>query len=467
MNSLPTKLFCLGSGDRKLIEKYGVSGPRYTSYPAALQFDSQFTKDCSPKESEQYFRDNIAPLSIYVHIPFCQKICYFCACNKIVTSDYTVSRQYLDYLAKEMKMQSARVGKHRNVIQLNLGGGTPTFLDGAELTELMHMLAKNFSLSDSNLREYSIEIDPRTVTRDSLALLKGLGFNRLSLGVQDFDERVQEAINRKQRFGLVQKLTETARLHGFKSVSYDFIYGLPFQTPKTLEITLRKIVELSPDRIAFYNYAHFPMRFKSQRAIARHDLPSLGDKVDMLGLITGKLVDAGYQHIGMDHFAKSDDDLAVAQRHGKLQRNFQGYSTSMAPDLIGIGVSAISSSQQSYVQNSVLLEDYYRKLDENSLPIAKGVQLSFDDRIRWAVISNIICNLALNVGEIENRFAIVFPEYFAQELSGLKSMENDGLVIWDSDILYVSELGRIMLVSICRVFDRYLQDSTVIKFSEL
>jgi len=364
-------------------------------------------------------------------------------------------------------MQSALVGKHRNVMQLHLGGGSPTFLDGAELTELMHMLATNFSLSDSQLREYSIEIDPRTVTQDSVALLKGLGFNRLSLGVQDFDERVQQAINRRQRFGLVQKLTETARLHGFKSISFDLIYGLPLQTLKTLETSIEKIIQLSPDRVAFYNYAHFPTRFTSQRAIARHDLPSAEQKVDMLGLITTRLVDAGYQHIGMDHFAKVNDDLALAQRQGRLQRNFQGYSTCLAPDLIGIGVSAISSLPESYAQNETVLDDYYSRLDQNELPVAKGVLLSLDDRIRWAVISGIICNLELNMGIIEGRYTIVFSDYFTQELLALKPMENDGLVNWDNGTMRVSELGRVMLVSICRVFDRYLHNNTVIKFSSV
>ena len=467
MNSLPTEFLRPGSGARKLIKKYGVSGPGYNAYPTELQFDSSFMQDRLQEKQVGFSLDSIAPLSLYVHIPFCKNLCYYCTCNKIITSDSSVSRQYLDYLSKEMKMQSTLVGKHRHVMQLHLGGGTPTFLDGAELTELMHMLAKNFCLSDSHLRDYSIEIDPRTVTDDSVALLKGLGFNRLSVGVQDFDERVQKAINRSQHFRSVQALTETARLHGFKSIGYDLIYGLPFQTPKTLEVTLEKIVDLSPDRVTFYHYAHFPARFKPQKFISRHDLPSIDEKVDMLSLIVKKMVGVGYQHIGMNHFVNSDDDLAVAQRCGKLHRNFQGYSTSIAPELIGIGVSAISSLQESYVQNAVLLEDYYRRLDENILPIAKGVQLSVDDRIRWSVISNIMCNLAINIEDVENRFAIVFSEYFARELLVLKSMENDGLVNWDSDILRVSELGKLMLIGICRVFDRYLQDDALITFSSI
>ncbi len=459
--------------DQSLIAKYDVQGPRYTSYPTALQFDPAYDETVYREQALGQLQQTISPLSLYVHVPFCQNICYYCACNKIVTSDHGVARTYLDYLSKEISLQSDLVGKHRTVMQLHLGGGTPTFFDGAELTELMHLLASHYHLTDSERREYSIEIDPRTVTRDSLALLKGLGFNRLSLGVQDFDERVQQAINRRQRYGMIETLTETARLYQFKSISYDLIYGLPLQTLNTLEQTLDKTIKLSPDRIAFYSYAHLPERFKTQRAIDRMDLPSATEKLAMLSMISSKLLAAGYVHIGMDHFVKPEDDLAMAQRAGKLQRNFQGYSTCMAPDLIGLGVSSISSLKNSYAQNERKLETYYQRLDANQLPIAKGLSLSSDDQIRAEVISRIICNLQLDTKVVEEAFGLVFSDYFSRELLALKPMENDGLIRWHGDKMAVTDLGRFMVRNICMVFDKYLDsanasgagESAVIKFS--
>jgi oxygen-independent coproporphyrinogen III oxidase len=452
--------------DSDLIAKYDVAGPRYTSYPTAPQFTTGFTHEDYRREASGFLKHSIAPLSLYLHIPFCQNICYYCACNKVVTSDQSVSRRYLDYLAKEIQLQSALTSKRRTVMQLHLGGGTPTFLDGAELTELMHLLAVNFSLTDSSSREYSIEIDPRTVTKDSLALLKGLGFNRLSLGVQDFDEKVQLAVNRRQSLTMIKTLTEAARLYQYKSVSYDLIYGLPQQTPQTLTETLDKVIDLSPDRIAFYNYAHLPERFKPQRAIARQQLPTAEQKIRMLELISSKLTQAGYLHIGMDHFVKSGDDLAKAREQGKLQRNFQGYSTCMAPDLLGLGVSAISSLKDCYAQNEPVLEDYYRRLDADEIPINKGVKLSNDDLLRREVISHIACDLQLDTRILEQRYNIVFSDYFSQELLALKSMENDGLVYWQGAKMIVSGRGRSILRNICMPFDKYLQQGKVVKFSQ-
>lgn len=443
--------------DQQLIAKYDVAGPRYTSYPTAPQFDDNYNSDVYRQEALKHLRQSIAPLSLYVHVPFCQNICYYCACNKIVTSDHSVARKYLDYLSKEIQLQSELVGKRRTVMQLHFGGGTPTFLDGAELTELMHQLASHYTLTDCERREYSIELDPRTVAKDDVALLKGLGFNRISIGVQDFDEQVQQAVNRRQEFGMIKSLTETARLYQFKSISYDLIYGLPLQTLASLAVTLDKTVELSPDRIAFYNYAHLPERFKTQRAIDRMDLPSADEKIAMLTLIADKLIAAGYRHIGMDHFVKPEDELAIAQQDGMLQRNFQGYSTCLAPDLIGLGVSSISSLQNSYAQNERNLDDYYRRLDEGILPVAKGIKLNDDDHIRRVVITQIICNLLLDTEAIERQFNIVFSDYFSQELLALKDMENDGLLYWHSAKMSITEQGRVMLRNICMPFDKYLQ----------
>ena len=466
MNSLPVVSLGSVAWDKGLIEKYDIAGPRYTSYPTAPQFSSAYTADDYRAEAGVELRQSIAPLSLYLHIPFCQNICYYCACNKIVTSDRSVSRVYLDYLVKEIQMQGELASKHRTVMQLHLGGGTPTFLDDAELTELMHTLAMHFSLTDDEQREYSIEVDPRTVTQDTLALLKGLGFNRISLGVQDFDEQVQQAINRRQRFGMIKMLAETVRLHQFKSLSFDLIYGLPFQTLETLKDSLSKVIELSPDRIAFYNYAHMPDRFSSQRAIDRHDLPTAAMKIEMLGLISSTLIGAGYQYIGMDHFVRPTDDLARARREGKLQRNFQGYSTCMAPDLLGLGVSAISSLAESYAQNASSLDDYYAAIDRGELAIVRGLTLTKDDLLRRAVISGLICNLKLDTQRIEAQYHILFSEYFSQELEALKPMEKDGLIYWQDDKLCVTDSGRPMLRNICMVFDKYLREKPTTQFSK-
>ncbi len=452
--------------DNNLIAKYDVAGPRYTSYPTVPNFDveydtKQYCEDISAKSLS-----NISPLSLYVHIPFCQNICYYCACNKVVTSDKSVSRRYLDHLEKEMRLQSELSGTHRTVMQLHFGGGTPTFLDGAQLTELMHYLATHFSLTDSDRREYSIEIDPRTISKDSLALLKGLGFNRLSLGVQDFDEKVQKAINRHQSFDMIEHLTQTARLHQFKSISYDLIYGLPFQTKDSLSETIDKVILLSPDRIAFYNYAHLPERFKSQRSIDRHDLPTAQEKIELFTLVAKKLIAADYVHIGMDHFVKKTDALYKAQQQAKLQRNFQGYSTCMAPDLVGLGVSAISSMDNRYVQNAVQLEDYYQQLDEDKIPINKGISLSVDDCLRREIIAQISCDLYLNVNDINEKYQIDFHQYFKDEIIQLYEMEKDGLLQWQDENLLVSTIGRLMLRNICMVFDKYLQQGVAVKFSK-
>lgn len=451
--------------DKDLIAKYDIAGPRYTSYPTAPQFDAAFTAADYRRLLDADWKGGIAPLSLYIHIPFCRNICYYCACNKVVTRDAAAGRRYLDYLEKEIRLQGELIGKRRKVMQLHFGGGTPTFLDGAELTELMHVLAMNFRLSDDAHREYSIEVDPRSVSSDSLALLKGLGFNRLSFGVQDFDPQVQRAINRIQSVEMVSELTATARLHQYNSVSFDLIYGLPFQTLDSLRKTLAQVVDLAPDRIAFYNYAHLPERFKSQRSIDRHDLPTAEQKIDMLMLIADTLQRAGYLHIGMDHFVKPSDDLAHAQREGKLQRNFQGYSTCKAPDLVGLGVSAISSVKNSYSQNERELDAYYQRLDRGELPICRGLLLDTDDLIRRQVISQLICHLGVCTEAIEDQFDIVFSEYFQGELVALKDFEADGLVSWEGSSLRVTARGRTVLRNICMCFDKYMHADNGHRFS--
>lgn len=451
---------------RPLPSKYDVAGPRYTSYPTAPHFHEDFGCEEYRQELIKQRESSIAPLSLYVHIPFCKNICYYCACNKIVTRDSTVSREYLDHLNKEIEMQAELSGQLRPVTQLHFGGGTPTFLNDAELTELMHHLGSHFKLVDTPDREYSIEIDPRTVSKDRLALLKGLGFNRLSFGVQDFDPEVQQAIHRVQSVKMLKSLTDAARLYQFKSVSYDLIYGLPKQSLQTLTNTLELVLELSPDRIAFYNYAHLPERFSSQRAIDRHTLPEASERLEMLSLISEVLTTAGYLYIGMDHFVKPNDELAIAQQEGKLQRNFQGYSTCLAPDLIGLGVSSISSLSHSYAQNEKELKDYYQQISNNSLAIYRGLKLSTDDEIRRHVISEIICNLKLNIPNIEKRFQICFSEYFQASLEILKIHQNDGLIVIEDDKIRVTLEGQSMLRNICMAFDSYLNQANQTRYSK-
>ena len=439
------------------LARYDVRSPRYTSYPTALQFRDDFTADDYTAWWPNAASD-ITPLSLYVHIPFCRDICYYCGCNKIVTRCAEDARRYLNYLKKEIAMQAAVVGSKRPVLQLHFGGGTPTYFNGAELTELVYALASHFNLVNSGVREYSIEIDPRTVDRALLALLKGLNFNRISFGVQDFNEDVQRAINRIQPLSMVAELTESARAFGFDSINYDLIYGLPLQTPASFASTLRAVIALRPDRIALYNYAHLPERFSSQRALDRLPRPSATDKLTLLDLASDMLSEAGYLHIGMDHFVLPGDALALAQQQHVLERNFQGYSTSHAQDLVGLGVSAIGSTAYGYAQNAKELNTYYQLLDANRLPIVKGLRMSDDDRVRKFVIMQIICNLSLDFELLQQRLGLDFFDYFAAEQKTLQLLRDDGLITLDAHALTVTQRGRPLLRNICMVFDRYLQD---------
>ncbi|MFT3930199.1 MAG: oxygen-independent coproporphyrinogen III oxidase [Spongiibacteraceae bacterium] len=438
------------------LARYDVRSPRYTSYPTALQFRSDFSVDDYAKWWPNAATD-ITPLSLYVHIPFCRDICYYCGCNKIVTRRAEEARRYLHYLKMEIAMQAEIVGSRRPVLQLHLGGGSPTYLSGAELTELVYSLASHFNLVNSGVREYSIEIDPRTVDRGMLALLKGLNFNRISFGVQDFADDVQRAINRIQPLSMVAELTESARAFAFDSINFDLIYGLPLQTPASFATTLREVIALRPDRIALYNYAHLPERFSSQRALDRLPRPSAAEKLALLDLASEKLTAAGYLHIGMDHFVLPNDALAIAQQQHKLERNFQGYSTCHAPDLIGLGVSAIGSSNYGFAQNAKDLENYYRLLDNGQLPLEKGLLVDDDDRIRKYVIMQIICNLQLTFAELKRLHGIDFFDYFANAQPALQQLQNDGLIALDDEALTVAQNGRPFLRNICMTFDRYLE----------
>ncbi|MDF1691706.1 MAG: oxygen-independent coproporphyrinogen III oxidase [Zhongshania sp.] len=441
--------------DPSIITKYSTQGPRYTSYPTALLFSEQFTS----ANYEQYLdiaNTDPAPLSLYVHIPFCRWLCYYCGCNKVVTKKAGVVREYLDHLAIEIGLLSKRIGANRQVTQLHFGGGTPTYLDDAELTELIHLLASHFQLDDSQHREYSIEIDPRTVNPDRLALLRGLGFNRLSFGIQDTNPQVQKAINRVQRTEQVIELVGAARAYRFSSISFDLIYGLPLQNCETLNRTLDDVISLRPDRIALYHYAHMPARFPAQKAIERHSLPNSAEKLAMLSLATERLLAAGYTYIGMDHFVLPGDELARSQKEGHLQRNFQGYSTALAPDVLGIGVSAISAIGDCYAQNSKDLADYYWRLDAGQLPVDKGLIKSAEDQIRAYVIMELACNLGVCADVFATKFNALFWEKFAELRPKLEEMQGDGLLVIEPAGITVTEAGRMMLRNICMVFDQYL-----------
>jgi oxygen-independent coproporphyrinogen-3 oxidase len=439
-----------------MARKYATSGPRYTSYPTAPQFSDDF--DVQRYLNWQVFKERHAdPLSIYVHLPFCHDICYYCACNKVVTRREGVARRYLDHLGRELALQSEIVGAERPVTQLHWGGGTPTFLDDGEITELMHGLASHFRLLDKGYREYSIEIDPRTVSPSTIALLKGVGFNRISLGVQDFDEQVQRAVNRIQPFEQVADLVEAVRAHGFRSLSFDLIYGLPYQDHRSMAETLRKVISLRPDRIACYNYAHLPERFKSQRSIDRLTLPEPEEKLLLAQMISATLQDAGYRFIGMDHYVLPEDELARGQGEGRLQRNFQGYSLQIAEDLLGLGVSSISQIGDFYLQNERSLDAYYELIDEGRMPITRGYMINNEDRLRRRVIMSLICDLSLDIKDCEREFGIDFRSHFAAALDELTPAFEDGLIGFEDQRLQVSSAGRPFLRNLCMPFDEYLE----------
>jgi oxygen-independent coproporphyrinogen-3 oxidase len=443
--------------DAELIARLSTSGPRYTSYPTADRFSDSFGyRDYLHAVADRRTRGNARPLSLYLHIPFCDTVCYYCACNKIVTKNREKAATYLAYLKREVEMQGALFAGVNEVEQLHFGGGTPTYLSDAQMGELMEHLRRCFRFASDEAGEYSIEVDPRTVSAGRVHSLRAQGFNRISLGVQDFDAGVQKAVNRIQPEEETRAIIAAARGAGFRSVSIDLIYGLPKQTPETMAATLDKVVAADPDRIAVYHYAHLPHLFKPQRRILDADMPDSDVKLRMLQLCIERLSAAGYVYIGMDHFAKPDDDLAVAQRQGRLHRNFQGYSTHADADLVSCGVSAIGAVGTTYSQNVKTLEAYYDALDRNELPVSRGTRLNMDDVLRRTVIQKLMCQFELSISVIEQAFPVVFRQYFAAELEQLAAMQADGLVSVNGDWISVSNRGRLLIRNICMVFDRYL-----------
>ncbi len=442
--------------DFDLIKKYDQSGPRYTSYPTAVQFTAEFNEQ-SYQEAARQSNSGDQALSLYFHIPFCDTICFYCGCNKIATKDRSKAQPYLDRVYRELEMQSQLFDSSRIIEQLHWGGGTPTFISNQQMTELVEQTGRHFNLLDDDSGEYSIEIDPREATEETVHLLRQLRFNRMSLGVQDFDDDVQKAVNRIQTEKQTMQVLEAARKEGFRSISIDLIYGLPFQSEKSFERTLDRIIDVSPDRLSVFNYAHLPEIFKPQRRINEENLPSPQEKLDILTMTADKLASAGYVYIGMDHFAKPDDELAIAQREGSLYRNFQGYATHAECDLVGIGVTSIGMVGPTYSQNLKSLDEYYEAIDNGRLPVFRGLKLNNDDQLRRDVITELICNFQLDFSKVGEKWNISFSDYFASELKQLKSMQDDELINISGSMLTVMPKGRFLIRNICMIFDAYLK----------
>ncbi len=444
--------------DHQLIRRFDVSGPRYTSYPTADRFHERFTAPSwGASLSARGVEDVSQGLSLYFHIPFCDTVCYYCACNKVITKDRLRAGRYLDYLEKEMALVDDLLKGPRLVSQMHWGGGTPTFLSDGEIARLCNAIRRHFEFAPEG--EYSIEVDPRRVSAQTVVLLAAQGFNRMSVGVQDFHPEVQRAVNRIQSVEETFSVISAARANGFKSVSIDLIYGLPLQNLKTVAGTLERVLEVQPDRLALYNYAHLPTRFMPQRRIKVDELPSPQEKLDILDMAIARLTEAGYVFIGMDHFARPDDELAVAQREGRLYRNFQGYSTHSECDLLAFGASAIGKVGGVYAQNEKTLEAYYDSLDQGALPIVRGYAMNDDDKLRYAVIQALMCDFSLTYRNFEISHGIRFAEYFANELALLASYAEAGLCTLDTQSLQVTPQGRMLVRVLAMVFDRYLQEA--------
>ena len=452
--------------NRGLISRYDVAGPRYTSYPTAADFQSPFAHSELVSAIE---RGNVRqdPLSIYVHIPFCESLCFYCGCSKVVTRKRSRADEYLYYLAKEIAYYGKLFDPGRQVDQLHWGGGTPTFLTHAQMSMLMDLLREHFNFASDDVGEFSIEIDPRRVTPETIHYLREIGFNRLSMGVQDFDVEVQQAINRVQPIEMTSQALMAAREAGFQSVSFDLIYGLPKQRLSTFRETLDKVVELSPDRISLFNYAHMPHLIRAQLAINEEDLPGPETKLDLLELSKHVLEEAGYVSIGMDHFAKPQDELAKALANNKLHRNFQGYTTHKDHDMLGLGVTSISQIAGCFAQNNKTLDNYYREVSRAGHATVRGIALNDEDMIRAAVINDLSCERGVDFEMFFKTFGEPFETYFSYELDKLGPFIEDGLVSLSKSGLAVTEMGKILLRPICMVFDAYRQSDKQIRFSRV
>lgn len=452
--------------DADLIRRYDKAGPRYTSYPTAVQFHDGVAPMHllhALDKSRAANRD----LSLYVHVPFCANICYYCACNKVVTKDRSRAQPYLDSLYREIETVSRHVNREQNVEQLHFGGGTPTFLSHDQLCDLLGKLRQHFNLHNDDTGDYSIEIDPREADWSTMGLLRELGFNRASFGVQDLDPEVQRAVNRLQSLEQTQAVMEAARTLAYRSINLDLIYGLPKQTPEGFAHTVEAIIALKPDRLSVFNYAHLPERFLPQRRINTADLPSAAAKLDMFETSIRQLMQAGYRYIGMDHFALPDDSLSIAQETGALQRNFQGYTTHGHCDLVGLGVSSISQIGDLFCQNTADIKQYQQTLDGGQLATRRGLVCHADDRLRRAIISQLICHFNLRFADIEQRFGIDFGDYFGDCFPMLQQMDRDGLIRLSDGGIEVLPAGRLLVRSVCMVFDAYQSVDSNQRFSRI
>ncbi|MCC1497753.1 oxygen-independent coproporphyrinogen III oxidase [Alcanivorax sp. 1008] len=449
-----------------LIRRYGDQGPRYTSYPTALQFHEEVTADDYWRALEQGNQAR-RPLSLYMHIPFCKHVCYYCACNRIVTADTTRADEYHKRLLREISMKAERVDGQRPVLQMHWGGGTPTYLSDAQMTELVYHTARQFHLLEDDRADYSVEIDPRTVDQSRIGLLRGLGFNRASLGVQDLDPRVQQAVNRVQPYEMIRDVFGWLRDFGYRSINTDLIYGLPWQSETSLARTVEQLLELRPERISLYNYAHLPARFKVQRQISEQTLPSADEKLRMFRRAGEMLDSAGYLLIGMDHFALPSDTLAQAQDSGTLHRNFQGYTLYGDADLIGFGTSAISALGDFYGQNQKSVEQWQDDIDAAALPLERGCLLNRDDLIRRDLISTLLCRMWIDLDELSERWSIDARSYFGPELMQMGRLVQDGLVEFDWKQLRLTPTGRLLARAVAMVFDSYQKDTVKRHFSRI
>ncbi|MEH6397070.1 oxygen-independent coproporphyrinogen III oxidase [Pseudoalteromonas sp.] len=439
--------------DQSLINKYNISGPRYTSYPTALSFNDGYQQHDLINAINSSITNS---LSLYIHIPFCSQLCYYCGCNKVITRHQSKADLYLDYLEQEIIAQALHFSGYQ-VEQLHLGGGTPTFLSSTQMSRLITLLHRYFKFAPD--AERGIEIDPRSLADGMLKHLRNLGFNRVSFGIQDFNDAVQLAVNRPQSASAVKSLLTEARQLGFKSINADMIYGLPLQTPESFKTTIEQLIALSPDRVSVFNYAHLPERFAAQRKIKDADLPNAHDKLTMFKNTLEQMSDAGYQFIGMDHFAKTSNELAIAQNSGQLHRNFQGYTTHGNCDLLGLGVSSISQIGSSILQNQKELKHYYQAVQQqHGSAICKGMQLTDDDTLRAAVIKQLICQFELDINLIEDQFAINFASYFEEALLALDPLVADGLVSVNQHKITVTAKGNLFIRIICMCFDAHLQN---------
>ncbi len=451
--------------DMEKYKKYNVPGPRYTSYPTALQFDPSFTYKDYYNEINKSRKDSAQDLSLYFHLPFCDTLCYFCGCNMIITRNRDRIIKYLDYLKREIDLIKEYAVDSKKVIQLHWGGGTPTHLSPEEIDELASYIQKTFPFRDN--AEISCEIDPRELTKEHLAALRKNGFNRISLGVQDFDSKVQEAVNRIQPDNVTNQTVDWIRELGFLSMNIDLMYGLPFQTFDSFNNTLDKIIKISPERIAVFNYAHVPWMKKHMELINADDLPSAETKLNILQLTIEKLTEAGYIFIGMDHFAKPDDELSIALKEKKMYRNFQGYSTYPDTDLFAMGITGISQVQDVFAQNYKTENEYFKALDENLLPTARGYHLSFDDKLRRFVIMRLMCDFELDFPSVESKFYINFKDYFSKELNSFDEMETDNLVALSDNKIEITEMGRLLIRNIAMKFDAFIDSNKeVSKYSK-